>query len=267
MSRRPAVYSAAGWGTIKGVSKRLWRGVNRHLSTVDERFGLRLGAGLVGTLVAAVTFALLLLLVRAGWAPLRRLDTGAAETFNRINNAHPELVSAAELISYAFHPNVFRVVLTVIALLYLIRREAHHATWLFVTVFGGTALGVALKVIVGRARPVLPDPVATASGLSFPSGHALGASIGCCLLLLITLRFLPRGGRIAAVITAAAIVCAVALSRVVLGVHFVSDVLAGIALGIGWVAVTTWAYVAWRRETGQPVSRPVEVGTTEQPTP
>jgi membrane-associated phospholipid phosphatase len=52
---------------------------------------------------------------------------------------------------------------------------------------------------------------------------------------------------------------------VVLGVHFVSDVLAGIALGVGWVAVTTWAYVAWRRETGQPVERPAEVGTTEHP--
>jgi undecaprenyl-diphosphatase len=57
----------------------------RHLSAADERFGLRLGAGLDGTLAAAVTFALLLLLVRAGWAPLRRLDTGAAEAFNRID--------------------------------------------------------------------------------------------------------------------------------------------------------------------------------------
>ena len=36
-------------------------------------------------------------------------------------------------------------------------------------------------------------------------------------------------------------------------------------LGIAWVAVTTWAYVAWRRETGQPVEGPAEVGTAEQP--
>jgi len=41
---------------------------------------------------------------------------------------------------------------------------------------------------------------------------------------------------------------------------------AGIALGIGWVAVTTWAYVAWRRESGQPVQKPAAVGTAEQPT-
>ena len=111
----------------------------------------------------------------------------------------------------------------------------------------------------GHRRPS-PSGVAGSgldgAGSSFPSGHALGASIGCCLLLLLTLRFLSRRGRIAAVIVAAVIVGAVALARVVLGVHFVSDVLAGIMLGIAWVAVTTWAYVAWRRETGQPVVGP-----------
>ena len=58
--------------------KRLTRAIHRHLSAADERFGLRLGAGLAGTLAAAVTFALLLLLVRAGWGPLRSLDTAAA---------------------------------------------------------------------------------------------------------------------------------------------------------------------------------------------
>ncbi|MDT5185851.1 MAG: hypothetical protein QOI29_4009 [Mycobacterium sp.] len=247
------------------MSQKLRRAIHRHLSAADERFGLRLGAGLAGTLAAAITFALLLLLVRAGWGPLRSLDTAAAEALNRIDADRPELVRTAEVVSDVFDPNVFRVALTVIAVVYVIHGERHHATWIVVTVFGGAALGFALKEIVGRARPVLPDPVSAAPGLSFPSGHALGASIGCCLLLLISLRFLSRRGRVAAVIGAALIVGAVALARVVLGVHFVSDVLAGIALGIGWVAVTTWAYVAWRRETGQPVERPVEVGSREQP--
>jgi membrane-associated phospholipid phosphatase len=247
------------------MSNGLRRASHRHLSAADERFGLRLGVGLAGTLAASVTFALLLLLVRAGWGPLRSLDTAAAETFNRIDADRPELVKAAEVVSDVFDPNVFRGALTVIAVVYVIHGERHHATWLFVTVFGGAALGFVLKEIVGRARPVLPDPVSTAPGLSFPSGHALGATIGCCLLLLITLRFMSRRGRVTAVIAAGGIVGAVALARVVLGVHFVSDVLAGITLGIAWVAVTTSAYVAWRRETGQPVERPAEVGTAERP--
>jgi undecaprenyl-diphosphatase len=176
---------------------------------------------------------LLLLLVLAGWPPCRNLDARTAEALNQFGTDHPELVKSAEVVSEVFDPNVFRVALTVIALVYLIHGERHHATWLVVTVFGGAGLGFALKEIVGRARPVLPDPVSTAPGMSFPSGHALGASIGCCLLLLIALRFLPRGGRVAAVLAAGLIVGSVGLARVVLGVHFVSDVLAGTTLGVG----------------------------------
>jgi membrane-associated phospholipid phosphatase len=239
--------------------------IHRHMSAADERFGARLGVGLAGTLFAAAAFALLLLLVRAGWPPLRSLDTGTAQTFRRIDAAHPELVRAAEIISRIFDPNVFRAALTVVALVYLVRGERRHATWLLVTVFGGAALGFILKLVVGRARPVLPDPVSAAPGLSFPSGHALGASISCCLLLLLGLRFLSRRGRIAAVASAVLVVVVVALARVVLGVHFVSDVVAGVMLGICWVAVTTWAYVAWRRETGQPVEQTAEVGVPEHP--
>ncbi|BDX34715.1 phosphatase PAP2 family protein [Mycobacterium antarcticum] len=238
--------------------------VHAHLSAADEHFGLRLGAGLLGTFVAGASFALVLLLVRAGWPPLRALDAGAANTFNRIDVGHPHLAQTAEVVSDVFDPNVFRVALTLVALLYVINGERRHAAWLMVTVFGGAGLGLALKQIIGRARPVLPDPVSTASGMSFPSGHALGATIGCCLILLIVCRFLPRGGRIAAAIAAILIVGAVALARVVLGVHFVSDVLGGITLGTGWVAVTTWAYAAWRRETGQPVEGPADVGASEQ---
>ena len=247
------------------MPRRPRKPLHHHLSAADERFGLRLGAGISGTFVAAAVFVLLLLLIRAGWAPLRDLDTSAAEASRRIDASHPGLVRTAETVSDVFDPNVFRVVLGLIALMYLVRGERRHAVWLLVTVFGGAALGLALKTLVARARPALPDPVSTAPGMSFPSGHALGASIGCCLLLLLTLRFLPRSGRIAAVFAAVLVVGAVALARVVLGVHFVSDVLAGITLGISWVAVTTWAYVAWRRETGQPVARAAEIGSAEQP--
>jgi hypothetical protein len=93
------------------MSKGMERGaIARHRSAADERF------------------ALLLLLVRASWAPLRRLDTGAAEAFNRIDAAQPGLTRAAEVVSDVFGANVFRVALRVIALVYLIHGERHHAT-------------------------------------------------------------------------------------------------------------------------------------------
>lgn len=249
------------------MSQGLLGPVHRHLSVADERFGLRLAVGLVGTVFAGTGFALLLVLVRAGWPPLRSLDVATAHAFRRIDDSHPDLVRAAETISRVFDPNVFRVALTLVAVVYLVRGERRHAAWLLVTVFGGAGLGLAVKLIVGRARPVLANPVSAAPGWSFPSGHALGASIGCCLLLLLGLRFLSRRGRVAAVGAAVLVVCAVALARVVLGVHFVSDVVGGALLGICWVSVTTWAYAAWRRETGQPVEHAADVGVTERSVP
>jgi undecaprenyl-diphosphatase len=146
---------------------------------------------------------------------------------------------------------------------YLACRERRHAVWLATTVWGAAMLGFALKVVVGRARPVVAEPVSTAPGMSFPSGHALGAAVGCGLLLLVALRYLHRVGRLLAGAAAVVIVLITALARVGLGVHYVSDVLAGIVLGVAWLSVTTWAYLAWRRETGQPVETPAEVAAEE----
>ena len=235
------------------MSRRLGRAVRRHLSAADERFGLRLSAGLVVSSVAAVAFVLLLLLVRAGWAPLHNLDVGTAAALHQFGIDHPELVKSAAVVSDVFDPNVFRVALTLVAVVYLIHGERHHAAWLVVTVFGG---GARRRAETDRRSG---PPGAAGSGGNgardvVPVRPCPGGVTGCCLLLLIAVRFLSRGGRVAAVIAAVVIVGTVALARVVLGVHFVSDVLAGITLGVGWVAVTTWAYVAWRRETGQPSS-------------
>ena len=94
--------------------KRLRRAIHRHLWPPTSASGCDSSAGLAGTLAASVTFALLLLLVRAGWGPLRSLDTAAAETFNQIDADRPELAKTAEVVSDVFDPNVFRVVLTVI---------------------------------------------------------------------------------------------------------------------------------------------------------
>ena len=58
-------------------------------SAADERFGLRLGAGVVGMFAAAAAFVLLLLLVRSGWPPLRDLDANAAQAAQRIDGSHP----------------------------------------------------------------------------------------------------------------------------------------------------------------------------------
>jgi undecaprenyl-diphosphatase len=96
----------------------------------------------------------------------------------------------------------------------------------------------------------LPDPVAHANGMSFPSGHAQSATVAAAVLLLVFLPALRGARRRLAVVVAVAFVAAIGFARVALGVHYVSDVLAGYALGAAWVAAMTASFSAWRRELG-----------------
>src|SRR5262249_11541170 len=101
--------------------------------------------------------------------------------------------------------------------------------------------------------PVVDVPVASAPGNSFPSGHALGSIVAYGSLLLVFLPAVPRRLRRVAIAVAAAIVVLVGFTRVALGVHYVSDVLAGWLLGVAWLTVPASAFRLGRREAGQPM--------------
>jgi undecaprenyl-diphosphatase len=111
---------------------------------------------------------------------------------------------------------------------------------------------VVLKEVVDRARPELVDAVAEAGGRSFPSGHALGGTVSFGLLALVLGPLLPPAGRWAARLAAVLAALLVSASRVVLGVHYLTDVTAGVLLGVGWLAISAAAFHAWRRDAGLP---------------
>ncbi len=97
-----------------------------------------------------------------------------------------------------------------------------------------------------RARPVVADPLAHASGLSFPSGHAQSAVVSYSLLLVLSWNSLSRAGRWTATTFSIVMVAGIGMSRVALSVHYVSDVLAGYALGAAWVVAMTAVVDSWR---------------------
>lgn len=113
-----------------------------------------------------------------------------------------------------------------------------------------------LKAVFGRERPL--DAVVEATGWSFPSGHAFGAMVFYGLLVALVWHATRRRDvRVAAVVAGALVVGAVGLSRVALGVHFLSDVAAGWAAGAAWLALSQWGVDAvrarWRdRRLGRP---------------
>ena len=128
------------------------------------------------------------------------------------------------------------------------------AMWAATTVVVGSVLGFALKLIVGRARPALPDPVDEAIGYSFPSGHALNSFVILGVLVLLALPLVRRGWRPFIWAGAAAAVALVGFARVALGVHYVSDVVSGWLIGAGLIAVTVAAFETWRRPEPRPAA-------------
>jgi membrane-associated phospholipid phosphatase len=129
-----------------------------------------------------------------------------------------------------------------------LRRRWRWAAYLIVTCGVGGLLNLQLKAYFARARPDLAEALRGAHGYSFPSGHAMGATIVFGAFAYLAFRTLtkwrPRAAALAFCVSMIATICA---SRIYLGVHWVSDIAAGIAGGVIWVAFATVAYETFRR--------------------
>ena len=248
-------------GAVRNV---LYRPPEKRPAASQPKHGLlgRLGLGALVAVLVAVPFTLLMLLVESEWEPLEELDHEVADSLNSVARGNGSLVNALDAGAVIFEPFVFRAVVLGVAI-WLWRRGAQRlAAWAVVTMAVGGILGVLLKVLVDRARPAFPEPVAHASGYSFPSGHALNSMLGVGVLLLVFLPVLRGTGRIIAFVAGAAVVLLTGFDRVALGVHYVSDVLAGWVVALAVLAGTATAFEVWRREQGR---RPSEVSEGVDP--
>ena len=187
-------------------------------------------------------FTVLLVLVRLRWAPLESLDHSTAERLNRLVAGNGTLVTVIKAITWLGSDGVLWTVLLTAAVILALRRRWRLALYLVVTGAGALALDPILKSLVGRLRPVVAHPVAHGTGNSFPSGHALGSIVCYGALFLV---FLPAArGRWRPILTTVTVtlIALIGVSRLLLGVHFVSDVLGAWAVGITWLGITAFAF-------------------------
>lgn len=217
----------------------------------DARYGLRVTLLALAVVLVAVPFGLLLdQVVRSG--PLVRADTSAANHLHGWILRHDRAADALRVLSFLGSPPWFWLVMGSAALFWWRRGARRLSVYLVTTGVLGSSINTVVKLVVNRDRPSLEDPIASAHGQSFPSGHAMLATYGSGALLLAFLPLLPRRLRPVMVAGWVLLVAGIAFSRLGLGVHYVSDVLGGVVLGVAWLAVATAAFSIWRVERGRP---------------
>jgi undecaprenyl-diphosphatase len=192
-----------------------------------------------------------------------RADTAAANHLHHWVRRSSLAVDGLQVLSFLGRPP-WLAALVLVAVVVLWRRQRHRlAVWLVVTGISGGLVDTAVKLAVDRPRPSLSDPVATALGKSFPSGHAMSSTIVYGALVLVLLPVVSGPRRVTLLAGAALLVGAIGFSRLALGVHYVSDVLGGYVLGLAWLTASTAAFGIWRRDRGGAAVGPVEAVEAE----
>ncbi|MER5641823.1 phosphatase PAP2 family protein [Kitasatospora sp. NPDC002227] len=193
-------------------------------------------------LACAALLGLLLGLVETRWGPLAGLDRSWVDALHRFARGHTAWTASMQTLTDIGGPLTMRVLLGLAATWLWAIGARTLAGWAVAQLLLAWLVGTAGKALVGRSRPFFIDPVSTAPDASFPSGHALASAVTCAALVLLVWPQANRAGRVAACVAAGLAVLAVGWTRIALGVHWPSDVLAGwltAGLVVGAVTVAT----------------------------
>ncbi|MEO7753188.1 MAG: phosphatase PAP2 family protein [Terracoccus sp.] len=206
----------------------------------------RMGRAVAYGLGFAVPVTGLAFLVREKFQPVIDLDQRAIVAATDLTRSHSLVDDFFVVWQEATQPKWLYIVATGLCL-WVWRRHGlkSRAIWAFVTMMIAWNLQLVLKQIVQRARPVVSDPVSHAPGYSFPSGHVANIAAIATAVLILTWPLLSARGRRVAVTVAVTAVVVTMLDRVFLGVHFPSDVVAGVLFGGGLVTASYLGYLGW----------------------
>lgn len=212
--------------------------------------GLLLTVAVTVIVVAIAAVGLLLVMIDSG-AGIARSDLPLAEW--AAEQSTETSTDVLRLISRPGGTSAVVVLAAVVAVIEL-RRAGSWAgpALLTITVGGQFALTNLIKWIVDRARPDL-EPLTGFAGASFPSGHSAAAAATFACIALLLGRGRSPGVRAVLAALAVAIATAVAATRVLLGVHWFTDVIAGLLVGWAWLAIWSIAFGGRLLRFGAPV--------------
>ena len=237
---------AEGWAALA-----LWAGQHGLALYVGSLLLLLMGTGLAGCRARqtgrhTLAIGLAVMALSAGvfsavaWQLGRSSSLGAADALF-LQALRPAVSPAARQffagLTHAADTATLTALCSAGAIALLLHRQHLLAAAWVLAIAGNGLLNTSLKQAFGRLRPVQWADDLAAPGLSFPSGHSSGAVVAYGMAAYLALRLLPPRWHLPALLLAVALAFSVAASRLVLQVHFVSDVIAGLASGSSWLAL------------------------------
>lgn len=200
----------------------------------------------VAVFLTAVTVFLLIAFQVMHAGAITVIDLRVAQWLHA--QAGPGLTDALLAVSQMHAPAGIAVLAAGMAVYMTLKREHYWLLAVLLTIPAGMLLNVLLKHGFERPRPVFDHPLVTLATYSFPSGHAAYSTMLYGLLAAYVAHRVDRWHwRLTSVLVCGAIVALVAFSRLYLGAHYLSDVLAGVCEGIAWLAVVWIAVTGLQR--------------------
>jgi len=184
--------------------------------------------------------------------PFAGVDHGVAAWFH--THLTHTFVAVLKTITEFGSSEWIAVVLSVAVLLFVFKRWWLSLAMLIVSVPGGMLLNELVKVLVHRHRPFVDGWFVDWSGYSFASGHTIGATLLYGQIALFVFPLIKsRRGRVLLFSAAMFVVAMIGFSRIALGAHYVTDVLAGMFFGMSWLTICLFAARPLRRLALRPV--------------
>jgi membrane-associated phospholipid phosphatase len=245
-----------GHGPAEHAAEELFRAraarfLRRRLDP-EAATGLALTVALVLIFAAALGFGVVADMVTTKTG-LYRLDASAAAW--GAAHANPTSTRLLGLVTWlGATVTVLSVSVALGVLEWVERRRLAVLAFLVMVVAGQNLIANLVKVLVDRERPPVPH-LASSSGFSFPSGHTAAAAATWAAVALVLGRGRPLPVKAWLGAGAALLTVAVAASRVLLGVHWLTDVIGGAALGFGWFVVCSVAFGGALLQFGAPAER------------
>ncbi len=205
----------------------------KHSLETDLKRGIIFGVGAI--IITCIIF----------WHFANQISANELHRFDlRIMNLIHSFISDGQtrlmkLITFMGATRVILISLILVVFLMLVNRKWWEAVFFFIAVSGASFFNLVLKWIFQRERPYL-NPIVIERGYSFPSAHAMVSLVFYGMLAYLLMHFAKRRVfKIIIVIAFSILIFMIGVSRIYLGVHYPSDVIAGFAAGTGWLIACT----------------------------